>query len=204
MMIEETNKYILIHLDSMKNITIRTNVEFSKQSYKLASFVEEKRRAASKKDQGLAAAGDRVYTGEVSGELTEVEVLDIKDSSHLITERLYRAIEPITFESRAKHMVHEYTEIPEYEIINLLIMHKNIEGEYNIGNTDSDDSNYFIVPSDSSIVCFYYDYNHYCIDKELIRYTYDEGELIAKIYYEDLGINGVTTPCQVTVISIDN
>ena len=61
----------------------------------------------------------------------------------------------------------------------------------------------FIVPSDSSIVCFYYDDNHYCIDKELIHYTYDEkGELIAKIYYEDLDINNVTAPCPVTVISI--
>lgn len=201
--VEETNKYILTKLDYMKNITIRTNVEFSKQSNKLASFVKKKGTAALKKGQGLAAAADRVYTGEVSGKLTEVEVLDIKDSSHLITERLYRAIEPITFESRARHMVREYAEIPD-EIINLWIMHKNIEGEYNIGNADSDDSNYFIVPSDSSIACFYYNDNHYCIDKELIHYTYDDkDELIAKIYYEDLDINNVTDSCPVTVISID-
>ena len=104
----------------------------------------------------------------------------------------------------AKKLVREYLESSEYKNVNLLIMHKNIEGEYNIGNADSDDSNYFIVPSDSSIACFYYDYDHYCIDKELIRYAYNEnGELIAIIYYEDLNIDYVTPQCPITFVGIE-
>ena len=179
--VKKTTNDISMCLGSMKKTTMNANGEYSRLSYELASRIKE----GVKLYQSIVDAIERVDTSEVyeNASVGEDGIPGIEVVSRSKT------FKPVT----TRRIVREYTKIPEYNNVKLWIMYINNKYECQLS----------IISSDDSIACFKYEGKHYCINKELIHYTYINGKLTAIIYYEDLNIDYVTPQCPITFVGIE-